>query len=469
MATSTAIVRTDPDVIALAEAVQGQVFLVDDPGYAEACATYNLLTPLSPVLAVAASGPADVQAAVRFATGRGLGVAVRNGGHQVVRPTEDTVLVNLSAMSGVTVDPTARTVRIEGGALWGDVIEAAAKHDLAPLNGSSPTVGAIGYCLGGGHGPVLSRKYGYAAEHVTSMDVVLASGVTQRVTAASDPRLFFALRGGKGNFAVVTAVEMALFPVARFYGGGLWFPGEQLADVLRTWQPWCEQLPDEFSTSVAIQRLPDDEMLPPPLRGAFVVHVRLAHLGDAAEGEAMLAPLRALGPTVLDTVADTPYREVAAVHSDPPLPLPYVDRSSGLRELSAEAIDRLVELTGPGSDCPLVSVEIRRLGGAMDREPRIPDAVPSRGLPYQLFAFGVGGPDQADELRASLAGLIDGMSPWAHKATMLNFLSPDEATVPEEVLGVYGVELYARLAALKSAYDPLNVFRANYNIVPLVA
>jgi FAD/FMN-containing dehydrogenase len=456
----------DADVVTLAEAVRGRVLMRGEAGYAEECTTYNLLTPLTPDVVVTPANVTDVQAAVRFAAAHGLGVAVRGGGHQVVRPSEGTVLVNLSAMSRVTVDPSKLIVRIEGAATWQDVVDAAARHGLAPLNGSSMSVGAIGYCLGGGHGPVLGKMYGYAAEHVTRLDVVLADGRTRRVTIGSDPDLFFALRGGKGNFAVVTAMEMRLFPVSRFYGGGLWFPGERLGDVLRTWRPWAAELPDEFSTSIAIQRLPDQDELPEPLRGAFVVHVRLAYLGDAERGEALLAPLRALGPTVLDTVAETPYRLVGGLHNDPPPPLSYVDRSIGLKEVSSRTIDALVELTGPGSDCPLASVELRPLDGALTREPAVPDAVPNRGLPYQLFAFGVGGPDEADDLRGHLARLVGGLRPWAHEATMPNFLSPDEARTPAQVREVYGAELHDRLAAIKSVYDPTNMFRVNYNIEP---
>jgi hypothetical protein len=257
---------------------------------------------------------------------------------------------------------------------------------------------------------------------------------------------------------------MRLFPVSRFYGGGLWFPGERLADVLRAWQPWAAALPEEFSTSIAIQRLPEQDELPEPLRGAFVVHVRLAYLGDAEEAEKLLAPLRALGPTVFDTVTETPYRDVGTIHNDPPAPLPYVDRSIGLKEVSSGTIDALVELTGPG--CQLASVELRPLDGALAREPAIPDAFPTRGLPYQLFAFGAGDPDQADALRGQLARLVDGLRPWEHDTVMPNFLSPDEARTAADVRKVYGAQLYDRLAAIKAMYDPHNLFRVNHNVEP---
>ncbi|MFJ5306988.1 BBE domain-containing protein [Streptomyces sp. NPDC088350] len=172
------------------------------------------------------------------------------------------------------------------------------------------------------------------------------------------------------------------------------------------------------------------------------------------------------GSDALDSVADTPYREVGSIHNTPPFPVPFVDRSIGVRELSAEPIDTLVELTGPGSDCPPAIVELRALGGALDREPVVPDSVPNRGLPYQLFGFGVGGPERADDLRGALARLLDGLRPWAHHTTMPNFLSPDEARNPAQVREIYGAERYDRLAALKASRDPANVFRVDYDIEP---
>ncbi|MFD7708366.1 FAD-binding oxidoreductase [Streptomyces sp. NPDC059785] len=457
---------TDPDVVSLAAEVGGRLFWPGDPAYDEACRTYNLLTPLTPAFVVNAHAAADVQAVVRFAARRGLGVAVRGGGHSVVRPTEHAVLINLGEMKGVTVSPALRTARVVGGTLWQEVVDQVAKYDLAPLNGSSVTVGAIGFCLGGGHGPVLSRKYGYASDHVISLDVVLASGALRRVTAESDPELFSALRGSRGNLGVVTAIEIRLFPVSRFYGGGLWFPGERIADVLRVWQSWAAQLPDDFSTSLAVQRMPDQEGVPEPMRGTFLVHVRAAYLGDEEQGEALLFPLRVLGPTVLDTIRETPYREVGSVHMDPLSPLPYVDRSMGLRELTPEAMERFVELTGPDSGSPLTVVEIRALGGALDRAPTAPDSVPSRGLPYQLFALGLATPDRTGSMREAADAVVEGMRRWKQNSGMVNFLTPEEATTPEGVQDAYGAERYARLLSIKQAYDPANLFRVNHNIQP---
>jgi hypothetical protein len=345
-------------------------------------------------------------------------------------------------------------------------IDEVVKLGLAPLNGSSPTVGTVGYTLGGGQSPTLGRSFGYAADHVRAIELVTADGELRRVTAEREPDLFWALRGGKGNFGVVTALEFDLFPVSQLYGGGLFFPGERIADVLHTWRKWVADIPQEMTSSVAVQRLPALSELPNQLRGAFVVHLRIAYLGSAADGEQLAAPLRAIAPALLDTGGEMPYAAVAAIHMDPAEPVPYYDRTTSLRELSEQTVDALIDLTGPDSDCPLTSVEIRSLGGAFDRQPAVPNAVPTRGIPFVVFGFGVGGPEQADVMRHYLARMISRLEPWASNRRFVNFLSDDEATNSEQVRTVYGFDRYERLAAVKKAYDPFNMFRVNHNITP---
>ena len=311
----------------LRERLTGHAFLPGEDGYAEETGTYNLMTPLRPRIAVRAASVADVQAAVRFAAENDLGVAVRGGGHIVARQDQDILVVSLRQMRAVSVVPDRRRVTFEGGALWQDVLDAVTPYGLAPLNGSSPTVGATGYLLAGGHSPLLGRSFGWAAEYITRVEVVTADGRARTVTAGSDPDLFFALRGTKGNFGIVTAVEMEVFPVARLYGGGLWFAGQHMADVLDAWRTWVTGIPLEMATSIAVQRLPHDPQLPGPLRGAFVLHLRTAYHGPAEDGEKLLAPMRAAAPAILDTVAELPYAQAATIHMDPPAPLPYVDRT----------------------------------------------------------------------------------------------------------------------------------------------
>jgi len=454
------------DAAAFATQVAGPVFLPGDDGYAAECGVYNLNIVLEPALIVGVTSEADVQAAVRFAAERGLPVAVNHTGHQVTGAAHGAVLISTQRMSGVTIDSAKRTARIEPGVRWGQVVDEASQLGLAPMNGSSPTVGAIGYSLGGGQSVAWSRSKGYAADHILSLDVVTADGLLRHVTPDSDPELFWALRGGGGNFGVVTAIDCELFSQTRIYGGGVWFAIEHVPELMPAWREWVETLPEESMTSVAVQRLPPIPDLPPPLQGASVLHMRFTHLGSSAEGEELFAPMRAIAPSILDAVGEMPYTSIGMVHMDPPEPIPYWDRALMLASLPEEAVDEFVALTGPDSECPLISVEIRQLGGAMDREPDVPNAVPTRGIPFVLFAFGIGGPDQEDLMRGYLAKLIRGMEPWSAGRMMITFLAADEADAPAELRTAYGEERYDRLARVKKTYDPRNLFRMNHNIVP---
>ena len=252
----------------------------------------------------------------------------------VGKQDQDIIVVNMRQMRTVYVDPARRLVRFEGGGLWQEVLDAVTLYRLAPLNGSTPTVGATGYVLAGGHSPTLGRSFGWAAEYVTKIEVVTADGQARTVTAESDPDLFFALRGTKGNFGIVTSIEMELFPISHVYGGGLWVAGEHMADVLSAWRMWVAAIPTDMATSIAVQRLPPDPQLPEPLRGAFVLHLRTAYNGPAEDGEKVLAPMRSAAPVIFDTVALLFYAQAATIHRDPPLPFPYVVRSCGLAELT---------------------------------------------------------------------------------------------------------------------------------------
>jgi FAD/FMN-containing dehydrogenase len=338
-----------------------------------------------------------------------------------------------------------------------------AKAGLAPLNGSNPTVGVSGYTLGGGLSPTLGRSHGYAADHVRSLDVVTADGELRHVDAESEPDLFWALRGGKGNFAVVTALEFDLFPVSRLYGGGIYFPGERTADVLRAWTAWHPRTPETMVTSLAVMRMPSMPEVPEPLRGTFLVSVRIAYNGTTADGERMVEPLRAVAPAVLDTVRDMPYIEVASIHNEPTDPVPYYERGIMLREFPAQAQDKLIELVGPDAETALVIAELRALGGAWDRKPAVPNAVATRGLPYSLLGVAAGPLSQEKQLKRSVAELLDGMKSWQGDRRFVNNLAPDEAA---DAAAIYGPERYERLTSIKKTYDPANMFRLNHNVMP---
>jgi hypothetical protein len=218
-------------------------------------------------------------------------------------------------------------------------------------------------------------------------------------------------------------------------------------------------------SSFAVLRLPPLPELPEPLRGAFLVTVRIAYNGAAADGERMVAPLRAVAPSVLDTVRDMPYTEVASIHNEPTDPLPYYERGIMLREFPAQAQHKLIELVGPDAGTGLWIAELRALGGAWDREPTVPNAVATRGLPYSLLGVSVGPLSEEQQLKESVAELLDGMELWRGDRRVVNNLAPDEAT---DGAAIYGPERYERLAAVKKTHDPTNMFRLNHNIVPAV-
>ncbi|OBH53629.1 FAD-binding oxidoreductase [Mycobacterium sp. E2479] len=455
-----------PDATAaLATAVAGSVLLPGDAGYDDERAVFNLNHELLPAVIVVAHSVIDVRAAVRFAAGQRRPVLVKTTGHQVVGTAQGAVLITTHKMNGVVIDRVGRTAKVGAGAIWAEVVQKATRVGLAPLNGSNPTVGVCGYTLGGGLSPTLGRSHGYAADHVRSLDVVTADGELRHVDAESDPELFWALRGGKGNFGVVTSLEFDLFPVSRLYGGSLYFPGERMADVLHAWAAWHPHTPETMGTSFAALRLPSMPGVPDQLRGVFTVALRIAYTGTAEDGERMVAPLRAIAPAIMDTVAEMPYSDVASIHSEPTKPLPYYERSIMLREFPAEAQDELVALVGPDSDTTMWIAELRALGGAWDREPAVPNSVATRGLPYVLLGVEVGPLAEEQRLKESVAALLDGMAPWRGDRRLVNNLAPDEAG---DGLAIYGRERYERLAAVKEMYDPTNMFRLNHNVLPAV-
>ncbi|MDN3029668.1 FAD-binding oxidoreductase [Streptomyces sp. S.PB5] len=470
----TADVRINEDVVLpradhteLCAAVDGPVLEPGDLAYEEECRLFNLRRALTPAVAVGATSTDDVATAVRYANRHGMAVAVRGQGHQVVLPRHTgTLLISTRRLREVTVDAGRRTVLVGAGTTWSEVLAETDRFGLAPVVGSAPHVSVVGYTLGGGLSPLLGRSLGYAADHVRRMEVVTADGTVRHVTHDSDPDLYWALLGGKGNFGVVTRMEFDVFPVRRFYGGGLWFSGEHIHPVLRAWRALVPALGEETTTSFSVQRLPDVAALPEPVRGAFVVHIRLGHLGPAREGARLLQPLRAVAPPVHDTLAERPFREIGEIHLDPVHAMPFVETSFGLREFSDVTLERFVELTGPGSGCSMKSVEVRALGGALDRNPARPNSVPSRGTPFMTFAVGGGPPTRIGAMQDFLRAYTRGLAPWSAPHNLINFVSPDEALSEAAVRDLYGGQRYARLAALKRVYDPANVFNVNHNIRP---
>ncbi|MEV7844385.1 FAD-binding protein [Streptomyces cyaneofuscatus] len=414
--------------------------------------------PIRPDRLVEAATPEDVREAVAYAGGRGLHVAAHASGHGLPGPVEGGVLIATRALDSVTVDPVRRTALIGAGASWGRVIEAAAPHGLAPLNGSSPSVGAVSYTLGGGLG-ILAREFGYAADHVRSLDVVTADGIARRVTPEREPELFWGLRGGGHRLGVVTGMEIALVAVERLYGGSIVFDGAWAAEVVRGYLAWTRTVPETLTSSLAALVYPALPQLPEELRGRYVISVRVAFTGDVAEGERLVAPLRAIGrsaPILSDSLREMPYTESHTIHSDPPFPHAYYGDSAVLGEPDAERTVQAFELAGPRAPMMTV-VQLNHLGGALAARPEVENAVPYRDARFLLRLLSPLDGTEVGAVRA-LYGEVGRVLEPAVLGRSLNFSFGGG----DRTAGFHEAETAKRLAGLVSQHDPAGLFGGPY-------
>jgi FAD/FMN-containing dehydrogenase len=422
----------------------------------------NSIVQERPAGVVTARSATDVQEAVRHAVSAGLPVAVQATGHAYTTPADGALLISTREMTDVTVDPARRTARVAAGVRSGALITAAAAHGLAPITGASLTVGTVGFTLGGGLGP-LGRSYGYAADNVRSLEIVTADGELRTASPDVEPELFWGVRGSRGNFGVVTSMEIDLVPVTRLYGGGLFFDGSSTAAVLEVYREWVDTVPDSMSSSVALLRLPPFEAIPEPIRGKFVLHVRIAYTGSAESGTELVAPLRAVAPALIDAVGEMPYTSVGTIHNDPTDPGPFVDRSGLLRSLEPEALKVILDLAGPDVEVPLALFELRQLGGALGRVPSRPSAVGFRSAGFSVFVGTPGLPELVGPAGELHERLVEALSPWRVGGPFVSFLSGVDLG---DVASAYEPGDFARLRGLKGVVDPSNVFRVNHNIPP---
>jgi FAD binding domain/Berberine and berberine like len=434
-----------------------------DPGWDDARQAWNLAVGQRPAAVARPGSAADAAAAVGFARDRGLRVAAQGTGHGAapLGPLADTVLVKTHGLRRVTIDPVARTARAEAGAVWGDVVEAAARHGLAALAGSSPDVGVVGYTLGGGVS-WLGRAYGLAANNVEAIELITADGRPVRADAVSEPDLFWALRGGGGSFGVVTAIELRLFPITEVYAGLLWWPIDAGGDVLRAWRDLAQSgLPDEFTTTFRFMRFPRLPDVPEPVRGRWLAVVDVVHLGTPAEANQLLAPLRALGP-ITDTVQTFPVRALSHLHMEPGHPVPGVGDGLMLASLPADAVTEIVRVAGGGAASLMTTVELRHVGGEMRRVRPGNGALAAVHADYALSAAGMAPtPEVARAVATGVATVKSAMAPWAARQMYLNL-----AETGRDPRTFWTAEAYERLCRIKAAVDPGNLIRSNHPIPP---
>ena len=381
------------DASAVRDAIGGRVYVPGEGGYETARLPWQRRLDPRPALIVEAATVGDVQTAVRFARVHDLPLAVQSTGHGAVQIPDGCVLLKTNSMSAVEIDAGRRLARVGGGALWSDVIAGAAPHGLAPLSGTSPTVGVTGYTLGGGAG-WLSRLHGYAADSVVRAELVTAEGELINVSATEHADLFWALRGGSGNFGVVTALEFRLFPVAGVYAGMAMFDAERAADVMSVYREWALDEPDESNTAVMLAQLPPAPQLPEPVRGKRVLALRAFYVGTADEAERLLAPLyEAAGPPLVDGMRATSFADAAAMLPPPPPTIAELHFDL-FREVPDAAIDAVVE-----AGASVSGVELRHWGGEMARPGEDAGPVGHRHLPFSIVVVGQSDePEEAERL-----------------------------------------------------------------------
>jgi FAD/FMN-containing dehydrogenase len=428
---------------------------------------FQTFRPLRPDLITAPGSTDELAAAVGYARDHDLPIAVQATGHGSPARTDGGLLINTSKLTGVEVDPERRTAWVAAGTRWDQVVAATAEHGLAGLAGNARSVGVISYTLGGGIGP-MARRYGFAADHVNRVELITADGERLMITADSDPDLFWAVRGGGGNFGVVAGIEIDLFPQAELYGGSLFFDTPLLQSGLETWREWLTTVPDEITSTAVMVPLPDLPALPPPLRGRHVLSIRVTSTGPADQAAELVRPLSAIGEPLLGGFGVLPYAEIASINNDPTEPSPHRNRSDLLADLDQETIAGLVATAGPDAGQPLV-LELRHLGGALSRPPATPNAVGNRDAGFTLAmisGLSSADPDQAelDRVTAVQDRVSAAAAARSTGGRLFTFLGG--AAGADEVRAAFAPDDYTRLATIKQRVDPGNVFRYNANIPP---
>ncbi|HEY4279969.1 MAG TPA: FAD-binding oxidoreductase [Conexibacter sp.] len=445
------------DVGALRSSFAGPVIAPDEAGWDRARQTFNLTIDQRPALIALAQDARDVASAVRFANARGMRVAPQAGGHNAgpLGDLSSTLLLKTSAMSGFTVNPAARNARVEAGVKWGAVCDATSPHGLAPLSGSARDVSVVGYSLGGGIG-WLGRKHGLQCNAITAIELVTADGTMLRVDHDDEPELFWALRGGGGSFGVVTAIEFDLFPVSDIYAGALLFPFERASEVFHAWHEWALMAPDEVTATAKLLQLPPLPEIPEPLRGNSFAAMQFAILGDEAFGRELIAPLRAIGPSI-DTVEMIDPVGLSFLAMDPEDPLPYVADGRVYGDMPSDGFASFVEHAGPGSGSPLAMAELRLAGGALDRSHDMHGVRDSIVGSYVSFMVGpVMAPGAEEAARAAIERIRSSIAIY-EVGRYANF--SETPTQPERF---HGDRRTMRLRSLREEWDPQRVLHANH-------
>jgi FAD/FMN-containing dehydrogenase len=455
--------RMQPSPLAsLASSLRGRVVLPDDPAYDDARQVANARIDRRPAAIVRPVDAAEVALAVTTARDAGLPLAVRGGGHSLaghgVGAADGALVVDLSAMKAITVDPARRVATAEGGVLAGEYVRATFAHGLATPLGDTPTVGLGGLTLGGGIG-WLARKHGLTIDDLVAVELVTADGSLVRASADEHPDLFWAVRGGGGNFGIATRFELRAHPIGTILGGAIVLPATR--DVLRSHVPIAASAPEELTTIAMLMAAPPMPFVPAEHHGELAFVVGLVHAGEIEAGQAAVAPYRAVATPLGEGIAPMPYPAVFEM-GGPHDRMAAVQRSLFLPALDDVAIDAMLDFMARRSS-PMAMIQVRVLGGALARVPALATAYAFRDQPVMVNVISpFHEPAEAPLHEAWAQGLHDALRPAA-TGVYSNFLDDEGAARIREA---YPGVTYHKLAQVKRRYDPDNLFRGNHNIVP---
>ncbi len=443
-------------------AIAGRVATASDPDWDEARQAWNLAADQRPEAVAFAESTDDVAKTIRFAAENDLEVAGQGTGHGafgLAGSLEGTILIKTERMRGIEVDADAQTARVEAGVLVAELSAAAQEHGLCSMPGSSPDVGVTGYTLGGGLS-WLGRRYGFACNRVQAIELVTADGEPRTVDAENEPDLFWALRGGGGSYAIVTALQLRLIPIAEIYAGALVFPAELGAEAVRAYRDWAAGVSDDVTSVVRFVTPPPIPDVPEPIRGRPLLTIDGACIGSQEAGEEIVAPLRELGETIMDTWTQMPVEGLCRIHMDPENPVPGLGEGMTIRELPDEAIDAFVGLAGPGSGSPLLLSELRSLGGALGRPDPNGGALTHLETDFVMYSVGMPmTPELGEAIPQHLQKIEQTMQPWAGEGSYYNFTER-----PCDADAILPADVCARLAEVKRQWDPDGMIVANHSV-----
>lgn len=430
------------------------IFLPEHAEYETELAVFHLNVRHTPHMVVVAHTAADVAEAVRFAQRQLWPISVLGGGHGV-GAIDQGVVLSTRRLNQVSIDPARKTATFGAGVRWSEVIEAAAPFGLMPVVGSTSHVGAIGFLTGGGLSPI-GRSHGYGSDYVERFELVIGSGEIVEASTDQNPDLFWALRGGKSGFGIITEATIHLVSLSCLYAGNMIFEEIHIETVVRGWLDWTTTADAQVTTSIMTIDFPDIEIAPPPFRGKRLLFLRFAYPGDPGRGAELAAPLRALAPAMIDGVGLIPCTDMDSIHTDPTDPLPAWEAGAQYGSIDQDWIERWLEHFGPGKRSPLAAVEIRHGGARLKVDVAEGSAVGGRDAEYTLFMMSLYPPLFEEVAPATAHAVLGQLQAWELPETNVNFIGHRTGAT------AWNPETQARLDTLRQQVDPEGVFTVRW-------